>query len=145
MSNPPDRILQWLRIILVLIAAFHLIIGSGLMFSTRFQMWSVALYGAQISWDESTIYFLRIIGSFAFVLGFLATMASRDPLKHQIVVVGFIGFFVLRNISRYLYSDELYAGFNISPLANDITAAFFGLQALLLALLLWKLNRRDNE
>jgi len=32
------------------------------------------------------------------VLGYLAAMASRDPLKHQIVIIGFIEFFVLRNI-----------------------------------------------
>jgi hypothetical protein len=132
---------RWLRAILVFISAFHLIAGAGLMFSVRFQQWAVALYGAHVSWDASSIYFVRIIGSFAFVLGFLAVMASRDPLKHKIVIIGFIEFFLLRNVNRHLYSSELYAGFGVSPLVNDLTTAFFGAQAVLLAVLLWRADR----
>jgi hypothetical protein len=132
---------RWLRAILVFISAFHLIAGVGLMFSLPFQQWAVALYGAHVSWDASSVYFIRIIGSFAFVLGFLALMASRDPLKYKIVVIGFIEFFILRNINRHLYSNELYAGFGVSPLVNDLTTAFFGVQAILLAVLLWRAGR----
>jgi hypothetical protein len=132
---------KWLRALLVFIAAFHLVAGAGLMFSVSFQKFAVAAYGASLEWNDRSIYFLRIVGSFAFVLGYLAAMASADPLKHSIVVIGFIEFFVLRNIHRHLYSNELYAGFAISPLVNDLTTAFFGLQAVLLAVCLWRASR----
>jgi hypothetical protein len=132
---------KWLRALLVFIAAFHLVAGAGLMFSVSFQKFAVAAYGASLEWNARSIYFLRIVGSFAFVLGYLAAMASADPLKHSIVVIGFIEFFVLRNIHRHLYSNELYAGFAISPLVNDLTTAFFGLQAVLLAVCLWRASR----
>jgi hypothetical protein len=131
-----------LRVLLVLIATFHLVAGAGLMFSIRFQQFAVALYGAHVIWTDANVYFIRVVGSFAFVLGFLAAMASRDPLKHQIVVIAFIEFFVLRNIHRHLYSNELYAGFGLSPLVNELTTAFFGIQAVLLAVLLWNANRQ---
>ena len=131
-----------LRVLLVLVAAFHLVAGAGLMFSIRFQQFAVSFYGAHVIWTDSNVYFLRIVGSFAFVLGSIAAMASRDPLKHQIVVVGFIEFFVLRNIHRHLYSNELYAGFGVSPLVNELTTLFFGIQAVLLAALLWRANRQ---
>ena len=134
-----------MSLVLLFIALFHLIAGAGLMFSIQFQEWAVALYGAQITWNGSAVYLLRIIGAFAFTLGFLAAMASRDPLKHQIVVVGFIVFFTIRNISRHLYSEELYVGFKISHAVNDLTTAFFGIQAVFLALLLWKANRHENQ
>jgi len=134
-----------LRVLLVLIATFHLVAGAGLMFSIGFQHFAVSSYGAQVSWSDANVYFLRILGSFAFVLGSLAAMASRDPLKHQIVVIGFIEFFVLRNVHRHLYSPELYAGFGVSPLVNELTTAFFGVQALLLAVLLWNANRRATR
>ena len=127
---------KWLRLLLIFIALFHLVGGLGLMFSIQFQRFAVTSYGADLPWDDRNIYFIRIVGSFAFVLGYLAAMASRDPLKHQIVIIGFIEFFVLRNINRHLYSRELYAGFGVSPMVNDLTTLFFGVQAVLLGVLL---------
>jgi hypothetical protein len=134
-----------LRILLALIALFHVVAGVGLMFSVEFQKVAVALYGANVAWNDTNIYFIRIVGSFAFVLGYLAAMAARDPLKHQIVIIGFIEFFVLRNINRHLYSGELYAGFGVSPLVNDLTTMFFGVQAVLLAALLWRANKQQSH
>jgi hypothetical protein len=130
-----------LRVVLAFIALFHLVAGVGLMFSVSFQKFAVASYGATLPWDVRDVYYLRIVGSFAFVLGYLAAMAARDPLKLKVVVIGFIEFFVLRNINRHLYSNELYAGFGVSPIVNDLTTAFFGVQAVLLAVLLWRATR----
>lgn len=107
------------------------------MFSVPFQQWAVSSYGARLSWDVRDIYFIRIIGSFAFVLGYLALMAAKDPVKHSIVVIAFIEFFTLRNINRHLYSNELYSGFGVSSLVNDLTTVFFGGQAIILAVLMW--------
>jgi hypothetical protein len=135
------KALRGLQILLCLIAAFHLIAGAGLMFSTSFQRFAVGVYGAQLEWTARNVYFLRIIGSFAFVLGTIAALAARNPLKHAFVIVGFIEFFVLRNIHRHLYSRELYAGFGVSSLTNDLTTVFFGVQAIALAALLWSASR----
>src|SRR5262245_38963908 len=123
---------------LIFVAVFHLIAGAGLMFSTGFQRFAVASYGAALPWDVRDVYFIRIIGSFAFVLGYLAAMAARDPLKNKIVIIAFIEFFVLRDINRHLYSQELYSGFGVAPFVNDLTTVFFGCQALLLGVLLWR-------
>lgn len=127
-----------------LITAFHLIAGAGLMFSISFQRFAVGVYGAELAWNARNIYFLRIVGSFAFVLGTIAAMAARNPLKHAIVVVGFIEFFVLRNVHRHLYSQELYEGFGVSSLTNDLTTVFFGVQAIALAALLWSASRSSR-
>jgi hypothetical protein len=135
---------KWLRVLLMFIAAFHLAAGAGFLYSVTFQTFAVSAYGAALEWNDRNIYFLRIVGSFAFVLGYLAAMAAADPLKHSIVVIGFIEFFVLRNIHRHLYSNELYAGFGISPLVNDLTTVFFGIQAVLLAALLWRASRHRS-
>ena len=132
---------RWLRVLLLFIAAFHLVAGIGLMFSIPFQHWAVSSYGARLSWDTRDIYFIRIIGSFAFVLGYLAAMAAKDPLKHRIVIIAFVEFFLLRNINRHLYSRELYSGFGVSPLVNDLTTVFFGVQAITLAVLTWMASR----
>jgi hypothetical protein len=136
---------RWLRVLLVFIAFFHLVAGLGLMLSPSFQKLVVAAYGAELAWDARSVYFLRIIGSFAFVLGSLAAMAARDPLRNGIVVVGFAEFFVLRDIHRHLYSDELYRGFAVSPLVNNLTSLFFGAQAVALIALLWAARRSGHR
>lgn len=133
-----------LRFLLIFIAVFHLVAGIGLMFSVEFQKFSLIMYGGTLAWDAKDIYFIRVIGSFAFVLGYLAAMAARDPLKYQIVIIGFIEFFILRNINRHLYAQELYLGFGVSPLVNNLTSLFFGLQALLLGGLLWQAWRKKD-
>ena len=133
-----------LRFLLIFIAVFHLVAGTGLMFSVEFQKISLMFYGANLSWDAKDIYFIRVIGSFAFVLGYLAGMAARDPLKYRIVIIGFIEFFVLRNINRHLYAQELYRGFGVSPLVNDLTTVFFGIQAVLLGGLLWWAWKKES-
>ena len=131
-----------LQLLMSLIAVFHLVAGAGLMFSVSFQRFAVAGYGAELEWTARNIYFLRIVGSFAFVLGTIAAMAARNPVKYSIVAIGFVEFFVLRNIHRHLYSQELYQGFGVSSLTNDLTTVFFGIQAIALAALLWAASRR---
>lgn len=128
--------------LLAFIAVFHVAAGAGLMFSRSFQQFAVAAYGADLPWDAANIYFVRIIGSFAFAMGIMAAIAARDPLRHSAVVVGFTAFFVLRNVHRHLYSAELYAGFGVSPRVNELTTLFFGVQALALGALLWAASRR---
>ncbi len=137
--------LRLLKAVLVFIAVFHLVFGFGLMFSIDFQKATIAFYGGNLEWNSTNIYFIRIIGSFAFVLGFLAWMASRDPMRYKIIVIGFIEFFILRNIHRHLFADELYVALNISPMMNVMTSVFFGLQALLLTYLLWSTSRKEAK
>lgn len=72
-------------------------------------------------------------------------MACHDPVKNRIVVIGFIEFFILRNLHRHLYSQELYSGFSVTPLVNELTTLFFGIQALLLAIFLWRATSVDRE
>jgi hypothetical protein len=136
--------LNQLKAVLVFIAIFHLFFGFGLMFSIDFQKAALASYGGTLEWNTTNIYFIRIIGSFAFVLGYLAWMASRDPMKHKVIIIGFIEFFILRNISRHLFADELYVALSVSQMMNVMTSVFFGLQALLLTYLLWRTLRKET-
>jgi hypothetical protein len=130
--------LRLVKILMGSICVFHLVAGAGLMFFVSFQKFAVASYGATLPWNDQSVYFLRIMGSFAFVLGTMAYAAARDPMRYRLVIVGFIEFFVLRNVHRHFFSNELIDGFGISSLTNNLTTVFFGAQAILLALLLWK-------
>ena len=130
-----------LSLLLVFIGAYHVLIGILLMFSTTFQRFAVNAYGASFDFGVRDIYFIRIIGSFVLVLGSMALGASRDPVANWPAVLSFVEFFVLRDISRHLYSQELYDGFRVSPLINVLTSVVFGAQAALLVVLLWRARR----
>ncbi|SLM28423.1 membrane hypothetical protein [Desulfamplus magnetovallimortis] len=151
MIKIPLNSLCQLKAVLVFIAIFHFIFGIGLMVSIDFQKTAIALYGGTLDWTPTPIYFIRIIGSFAFVLGYFAWMASRDPLRYKIIIFGFIEFFILRNLNRHFFADEVYTVLNISQMMNLITSLFFGFQALLLGYLWWRVsidmsqNRYDDQ
>jgi len=135
------RALSWL---LVFIGAYHVLIGICLMFSVTFQRFAVNAYGASFDFGVRDVYFIRIIGSFVLVLGCVALGASRDPLTNWPAVLSFVEFFVLRDISRHLYSHELYQGFHVSPTINVLTSVVFGAQAALLLALLWAARRESS-
>ncbi len=123
------------------IALFHLAMGFGLMFSVEFQGFIIELYGVRTDWTVQSAYFTRVIGSFAFVLGFFAAYAARNPLKYQFIVIGYIAFFILRNIHRHLFYDEVYNAFLVSPFTNNLTSLFFGIQAIGLIIILWQAKK----
>lgn len=141
----PMNWLKALKFMMVFIAFFHLVAGLGLMFSVTFQVFAASAYGA-VLWrpDFQNIYFTRILGSFAFVLGTMAFAAALDPLRYRAIVIGFVEFFILRNIHRHLYSNELISGFGISRWINDLTSLFFGVQAAILIILLCKCRAQSN-
>jgi hypothetical protein len=130
-----------LSLLLLFIGAYHVVIGICLMFSTTFQRFAVNVYGASFDFGVRDVYFIRIIGSFVLVLGSVALGASRNPVANWPAVLSFVEFFALRDVSRHLYSKELYEGFHVSPLINVLTSVVFGAQALLLVALLWQSRR----
>ena len=127
------------------IGAYHLVIGAGLMFSVPFQRFAVDAYGASFDWTVRDTYYIRIIGSFVVVLGSMAIVASRDALRHWPFVLCYVEFFVLRDISRHLFSQELYDGFAVAPWMIVMTSVVFGVQALALAVLVWLARREETS
>src|ERR1051325_5271088 len=111
-----------LSVLLIFIGAYHALIGICLMFSVTFQHFAVNAYGASFTFGVRDVYFIRIIGSFVLVLGCVALGASRDPVTNWPAVLSFVEFFVLRDISRHMYSGELYAAFNVSRTINVVTS-----------------------
>lgn len=126
-----------LKLLIAFIGLYHLLIGIGLMFSPEFQHFAVKTYGASFEWNIRDTYFIRIIGSFVFVLGSLALVASINPLKYWLFILCYVEFFILRDIHRHLYSEELYQGFSVTPFINVMTSLVFALQAVALAVLVW--------
>lgn len=132
-----------MRVTLGAIAVFHVVFGLGFMFSKNFQGMATALYGVAEPWSNRDVYFTRVIGSFAFVLGCFAAAAARDPRRYRIVVWGFVEFFILRDIHRHVFQNELVEAFGVTPDMNLLTTVTVGLIAGWLLLLLYL--TRENQ
>lgn len=132
--------LPLLRWLLVFIASFHLVMGFALMTSLPFQQMAVHLYGATVVWNAQFIYLVRILGSFAFVFGVLAAIAVYDPLRHQGIVWGFVVLFLLRDLHRLIFAEEIQRAFSLAAKTNVWTNLFFLAQTVGLVALLWTAN-----
>lgn len=124
------------------IALFHVILGLGFMFSEAFQRMAAQLYGVAEPWSARDIYFTRVLGSFALVLGCLAAASAADPKRYRIVVWGFVEFFVLRDVHRHLFQSELVGAFGVTPAMNLLTTFVVGATALWLLALLFLTRER---
>lgn len=121
-----------IRALLVLIAATHIPIGIALMLSRGAQLQLAAMYGAAGDFTVREIYLVRILGSCVAVIGTLAAAAARHPERHGAVIIGIGEFFLLRNLQRHLFAEELYEGFGVSRTVNVLTSVvFFALVAAL--------------
>jgi hypothetical protein len=125
-----------LKVFLVLIAAFHVIVGVGVNVSGEFPKTMAAYYGAQkVNWTPELIYMLHPLGAFMFVLGCLAVVAAMDPLKHRAIVYAFTAEFIIRGLQRIAFREDTVKLFEISPTRNMLTMVFFvGMGVVLYAL-----------
>jgi hypothetical protein len=122
MKNLPLRLLQGL---LWYVCCSHIAIGAGIMVSPEFQRWMASVYGVQVEWTPQFSYLLKPLGAFMLVLGSLGVAAALDPLRHRLIVYGFIGVLLLRDLQRLVYHQDLQEAFGISPERNLATGAFF--------------------
>ena len=73
-----------------------------------------SLYGATVDWtDAQFAYIVKPLGAFMIGLGVMAGLASRDPLRHSAVVLGFALLFTLRGLQRVFFLDEIQRVFSI--------------------------------
>jgi hypothetical protein len=117
------------------VCVFHVAIGAGLNVSLTTLRVMAQIYGAQVDWTPQFVYILKPLGAFMCVLGLLAAVAARDPLRYGVIVYGFAMLFVIRGLQRLVFREEIVTAFAIAPGRNLINMAFFlGLGSVLFGL-----------
>ena len=132
--------MRFLKAYLWFIAAFHLFVGLATNLSPSLTQLVADWYGAQVDWTPQFVYILKPLGAFMLVLGGLAVVAARDPLRNSAIVVGFMALFLIRAAQRLVFSGEI-AAFSIVSSRNMINMAIFVAQAVLLYVL-WNSARK---
>ena len=129
----PLRLLQGL---MWFVAGSHAVVGAGAMASQQFREWAAAGYGASVAWTPQFVYILKPLGAFMVVLGGLGAAAALDPLRHRLIVYGFVALLLLRDAQRLLFQEEIREAFGVTPARNLAAGGFFLALAVALVVLL---------
>lgn len=127
--------------ILWFVCAAHIAIGVGLNVSSVIPRVMADIYGAQVEWTPQFVYIVKPLGAFMLVLGVLAAVAARNPLKYAAITYGFSALFILRALQRLVFREEIFAAFRIAPGRNLVNMAFF----FVLGLCLYTLHRHVEK
>ena len=125
-SSPKSRVTLILQLTLWFICAFHLVVGTGLVFSGGFVETAAKLYGAeQTQWDGQFLYILRPLGVFMVALSIFAAAAAKSPETHRLTIYVFAGIFFVRALQRVMFGEELSQLFGIDSGRNTANMVFF--------------------
>ncbi len=127
--------LTLLRGYLWFICAFHVITGLGVNFSRPFMTTMAGWYGATVDFTPQFLTILHPLGAFMFILGVLAAVAARDPLRYRPIVYCFAGLFLIRSLQRVIFKQDIEQAFQIEPARNLASMALFLAMAITLAAL----------
>jgi hypothetical protein len=128
----------WLRLLqgyLWVIFTFHVITGLGLNFSRPLMDTMADWYGAKVDFTPQLLTIFHVLGAFMFILGALAAVAARDPLRYRPIVYGFAGLFLIRSLQRVVFKQDIEQAFQIDPSRNLLTMGLFLVMAICLAAL----------
>jgi hypothetical protein len=128
----------WPRLLqayLWVICTFHVITGLGVNFSRPFMATMADWYGATVDFTPQFLTILHPLGAFMIILGVLAAVAARDPLRYRPIVYSFAALFLIRSLQRVLFKHDIEQAFQIDPARNFMTMGLFLVMAITLAAL----------
>ena len=107
-----------LRILLWIIAVYHLVAGVA---ATFFQDAAIGvgslLFGVRITMDPQTSLLVRYLGAFGIAFGVMAALAALAPARHKGFIYGAVVYFVVRAFDRLAFAG-LLADYSVGPFPN---------------------------
>jgi hypothetical protein len=135
----------WLRLLqgyMWFICAFQVLTGLAINFSRPLMEVLAEGYGAKVDFTPQFLTILHPLGAYMFIVGVLAAVAARDPVRYRLIVYGFAGLFLIRSLQRVLFKQEIEQAFQIDPVRNFLTMGLFLAMAIALAGLQWYVESR---
>ena len=124
-----------LRAVLLLLAAYHLVIGVVSVTSLRATArLTNALYGLSVRDDPQLAYAVRMLGLYALAIGSLLALAARAPSQHRDVIAVVAVLQLMRAASRIVSRRELTRVFSVPARRNALNAALLVVEAAILFL-----------
>lgn len=125
-----------LQIVLGLIAAYHVLMGLGAMFSDQVAArlaWSV--FGLRLEMTPQSSYLVKIIGIYAAVFGAVVGVIATEPARYTPLLMVIVALYVLRIGAKIAYRKTYVEVFQASETrvwTDAAMLAVFGVLVLLL-------------
>lgn len=130
-----DR-LELLRIVLYLIAAYHLLLGAGGLLSTdTATKLARDLFGMELEVTPQSAYLTRLLSVYALAFGYFAGVAAADPSRNPALLDGIVLLYTLRiglKLGSLKVYEEAFRASASRVWADAALLALFGLSVLLL-------------
>jgi len=124
------------------ICAFHVIVGLSLNIPLVPLQTIADYYGARVDWTPQFLYIVKPLGAFMLVLGGLACVAARAPVRHGAIVYGFVALFTIRALQRLVFQQDVSTAFAMAPARNLGAMVVFFVMAAALLLLYRRVQRQ---
>ena len=123
------------RIVLVVLAVYHVTIGALSLFSIAGTSALVSrLYGVMSLDDSPQLrYAVRMLGLQALALGAMAGFAAWEPLSHRSTIVALACLQAGRAVCRLVFRDTLRDAFGVPVSRNTVNACVLFVEAAILA------------
>ena len=126
-----------LRIVLVILAGYHLGIGIVSITSLRLTAQVTAtLYGLAVSETPALRYAVRMLGLYALAIGALLSLAALDPDSHRELIIVVAGLQLARAACRLIFANELRDAFQLRAERNLLNASLLVAEAMALMVFL---------
>lgn len=107
-----------LKILLWLIAVYHLIAGAAGTFSKDAAVTIGSLFfGVGITMNEQTELLVRYLGAFSIAFGVMATLAALAPARNRTFIWGAVAYFVVRAFDRVVFAG-LFSAHAVGSIPN---------------------------
>lgn len=128
--------LSILRIVLAMIAIYHVVLGLATFVSddlTTRLAWQ--LFGLHLDMTPQLSYIVQLLGVYAITFGVFTAYVARDPFANRAMLNVIVILYVLRVVNKFLSMGEFTQAFNASMTrvwTDVVLLAFFGAAVLLL-------------
>jgi hypothetical protein len=125
-----------LKIVLWLIALYHIILGVAAFVSLPLTLWlAQALFGVSVELTPQASYIIRLLGVYVLAFGVLVAMLALDPSKHSSLLAVVAILYVCRILNKIVFMDLFATAFGATLTRGWIDVAMlagFGVAVLLL-------------
>jgi hypothetical protein len=123
-----------IRIVLVLVALAHLLIGAiGIIPAIPLSI-VLKFYGSSITINLQMAHIIQMFGAYMFTIGILGAIAIWNPIKQKAIVYAISFLLFLRVLQRVIFAGQQFEVFAIPPTYYWAQTAIFFVFALCLVL-----------
>jgi ABC-type xylose transport system permease subunit len=104
-----------LKIVLWLIALYHLVLGTGAFLSAGLaQRVAKSIFGIQLTLDPAMSFVVKVLGIYAIVFGIIVLVAAADPVRYRVLLDIVVVLYALRIVNKLVFKKDYVGGLHIA-------------------------------